>query len=313
MSGEDCSTRDRKSCECLEPRRRLRRDGWKSGVVLPGFPVEDSVAGVLDVLLVPVEPRAVAASSGVVALSDVSEQTERAEEAATATAAKPAAAGQLFQPGPGEDRLCPESAEHAERAEQGCSSGVGGRGGLGGRKVARFSGKRQQQEHGKQRLPGQQPLQQQQRTFKGSIKKRPGSGVGLCPGPTAPKAGGQHTAAGGPCDSVVVITGKHTLCVPDIYGIERNKMSSRWWTTASTEQHTQLAAQQLELGRIETTTVSPQNSPSLGEPGARRICANQKHRPGVSYDARTRKRQLYLHNFLERPRGWRAIVYHLLV
>ncbi|XP_028968736.1 potassium voltage-gated channel subfamily KQT member 1 [Galendromus occidentalis] len=91
-------------------------------------------------------------------------------------------------------------------------------------------------------------------------------------------------------------------------------MSSRWWSTASTEQHTQLAAQQLELGRIETTTVSPQNTPSLEEPNAsRRICANQKHRPGVSYDARTRKRQLYLHNFLERPRGWRAILYHLCV
>lgn len=130
-------------------------------------------------------------------------------------------------------------------------------------------------------------------------------------------AGGNGTGLqeGAACNSVVVITGNDTLCVPDIYGIQRcNKMSSRWWSTASTEQHTQLAAQQLELGRIETTAVSPQNTPSLEEPNAsRRICANQKHRPGVSYDARTRKRQLYLHNFLERPRGWRAILYHLCV
>ena len=125
---------------------------------------------------------------------------------------------------------------------------------------------------------------------------------------------GQHHE-GAACNSVVVFAGNDTLCVPDIYGIQRcNKMSSRWWSTASTEQHTQLAAQQLELGRIETTAVSPQNTPSLEEPNAsRRICANQKHRPGVSYDARTRKRQLYLHNFLERPRGWRAILYHLCV
>lgn len=56
---------------------------------------------------------------------------------------------------------------------------------------------------------------------------------------------------------------------------------------------------ELELGALDSPpTITPEQERQA-----------RKH----ARDARRRKHQLFVHNFLERPRGWKAALYHIAV
>ncbi|XP_064489417.1 potassium voltage-gated channel subfamily KQT member 1-like isoform X2 [Ornithodoros turicata] len=84
-------------------------------------------------------------------------------------------------------------------------------------------------------------------------------------------------------------------------GATGRRWASRWRHTVPSPERA------LELGSVE-----PSPTPKTAEQ-QRQEAALAKRQKKHTIDVRTRKRQLFVHNFLERPRGWKAALYHILV